>query len=308
MRFLIVKMSSLGDILHAYPCVDYLREKFPEAQIDWVVEEPFKELVEGIATPIIVSTREWRTGRGWSKLKAFRRSLATYDVLFDLQGNIKSALIIAMVKAKTKVGFAKPAEWPNRLFTNERHQPPKGLNIRDDYLYLLQSHFDDFYKPQPKRIEGERTNQTLVCPGTRWPNKQLSEETLKELLQEIEEPLLIWGTDQERELCERIVPSHGAIAPKMSLTKLRQLMAKSKEVIAVDSLALHLAGTTGTPCTGLFGPSSARKYAPQGARIVQGECPYGITFEKRCPKLRTCKTGACMKALSAGALDRHSLH
>jgi heptosyltransferase-1 len=69
----------------------------------------------------------------------------------------------------------------------------------------------------------------------------------------------------------------------------------------MDSATLHLCGTTSTPSFSLFGPSSASIYKPLGEHHVafQGSCPYGRTFVKRCPILRTCKTGACMKDLTA---------
>jgi heptosyltransferase-1 len=78
-------------------------------------------------------------------------------------------------------------------------------------------------------------------------------------------------------------------------------------VIAMDSAALHLCGTTLTPSFSVFGPSAASIYKPLGSQHthVQGFCPYKQEFIQRCPLLRTCKTGACIKNLQAEELFQH---
>ena len=80
-------------------------------------------------------------------------------------------------------------------------------------------------------------------------------------------------------------------------------MAEMDLVLAVDSLTLHLAGTTSTKTFSVFGPSAA-EYQPEGERhqTYQGKCPYGRLFEKRCPVLRTCSTGACTRGIEGKQL------
>jgi len=133
MRILIVKTSSLGDILHAFPILDYLKEHFPKARVDWVVERPFAELIcrhPLVRQTLLIDTRAWRKNlwRGREAIGAFKRELQqiTYDWLFDLQGNCKSGLITYLARAKEKVGFGKATvpEWPNLLVTKRRYNPP----------------------------------------------------------------------------------------------------------------------------------------------------------------------------------------
>ena len=90
----------------------------------------------------------------------------------------------------------------------------------------------------------------------------------------------------------------------MSLPLWQHFMYLVDGVISVDSAALHLCGTTTTPSFSLFGPSSALAYRPLGSKhdAFQGTCPYGTTFDKRCPSLRTCETGACLKEVSPDVL------
>ncbi len=330
-RALIVKTSSLGDIIHSFPVVSYLAHKFPECPIDWLVEEPFAELVEShplIDRAIKVNTKHWRRSplskQTFREFRTFRSSLREndYDLIVDLQGNIKSGLLSRAAKGKIRLGFGlkTAAERPNILFTNRRLNPPPGFNIRDDYLNLVKRYFNDdepfadsgivlnsAASPQ-NFIKPDRPNY-LVCPGSRWINKQLPAKTLAEFLVKIQEStgchlLFSWGSEQEKELAQNAAPAGSAIIPRLSLPELQNLMAQVDLVIAMDSLPLHLAGTTNTPTYSLFGPSSAQKYRPIGARhrSFQGPCPYNVSFEKRCPKLRSCQTGACIREVTAGKI------
>lgn len=331
MHFLIVKTSSLGDILQAFPVCRYLRHHFPKATIDWVVETPFKELlvansmVNGV---IPIASKRWRNQlfslKTWKEMGAFRRQLRekTYDVAIDLQGNVKSSLVLAMVKAKNKIGFGRKTvpEWPNLLFTDHRFNPPQGQNIREDYLFLAKAFFQKEAPPfSGIKLEiTEEENQTLkslvearknhykilVCPGAAWANKQMHPQHLLKVLYQlqVENPyfFFLWGTEAEKRLAAQLAsyfPSNGMLLERLTLPLLQNLMGKMDLVIAMDSLPLHLCGTTSTPTLSFFGPSSALKYRPPGDqhRTIQGSCPYGMTFEKRCPKLRTCETGACIK-------------
>ena len=94
------------------------------------------------------------------------------------------------------------------------------------------------------------------------------------------------------------------VVDRLPLPTWQNLMDEVDLVIAVDSSALHLCGTTSTPSFSIFGPTSQRVFKPMGERhfAVQGSCPYGRTFEKQCPVLRSCPTGACIKELTVEEL------
>lgn len=336
MKCLIIKTSSLGDIIQSFPALQYLRKHVPYAEIDWVVEAPFVDLVKAhpeITNVIPVQTHTWRRSlfsfSTWKEMRVCRNQLRLkeYDVVFDLQGNIKSSLILSQVRAKNKIGFGLKAvsEWPNIFFTHRRYNPPQGHTIRDDYLFLIQS----FLKTTEPFLEKEILLQisskeksgleqfldphkhlfrVLVCPGAAWENKRVSHETWISLLKNIEQKqgsyfYFLWGTEKEKlnalELASHF-PKQGCLLERFSLPVLQNLMNEMDLVIAMDSLPLHLCGTTRTPTLSFFGPSSAEKYRPQGNSHIsyQGECPYSVLFEKRCPNLRRCPTGQCIKNIS----------
>lgn len=342
MKILIVKTSSLGDLIHAFPTLQYLKRKFPDAQIDWVVEKPFAELVQAhpdVHDVLRVDTRTWRKGilksATWKDINTFRKTLreVKYDVVFDLQGNLKSAAICSQARAKIKVGFGKETvpEWPNLFFTDIHFSPPPGRNVREDYLFLAQSFFND---SDPYIIEGihlkmdakgqasltellenpllRATPKVMVCPGSAWRNKQVEKGALIEFLTLLYSHLgcaflFLWGTPEEKQLAEELKTKFAncsMVLDRFPLPVLQNAMAKMDLVVAMDSLPLHLAGTTAVKTFSVFGASSADKYKPAGPQHIafQGRCPYKRTYEKRCPILRTCPTGPCIRSITGHTL------
>ena len=340
-KFLIIKTSSLGDIIQTFPAVNYLKHKFPDALIDWVVEHPLCQLVAAnpnVNNTITVDSKLWRTqlghGNTWKAIGNFKRRLQSerYDAIFDLQSNVKSGLITYLARGEVKVGFGWKTvrEKPNVLFTHHRFNPEPGLNIREDNLDVVKKFFKDplLFTSEGQKLKLSPEEQralhqvqemlpasrprVMVCPGSAWPNKQVSETTLMDFLHRLDKhsaPLLVlvWGNQAEFEYVKGIhreFPNNSVIMERLPLPVLQNLMDGMDVILAMDSLPLHLAGTTKAATFSLFGPSLAQKYKPQGKQHVslQGPCPYSRRFEKRCPKLRTCKTGACLKSLSGETL------
>ncbi len=338
MNFVIVKTSAIGDVIQTFPVLEYLRKKFPDAQIDWVVEEGIAPLLR--AHPLIDQVIEIRS-KAWRRhpfhletrkeFRAFSEQLRKtyYDILFDLQGNAKSAVVTGCAKAKSKVGFGWKSvrEKSNLFVTTQRFNPPPHLNIRSKYLHLVQSVLNDSetFQPQGVRLhlsslEKERLQtihtpspqpRLMVCFGSKWPNKQLEKSTLLSLLQKISADsnpsyFFIFGDEEEKRFAQELSTHFpGSVAlGNLSLSLWQAFMWEMDGVIAVDSAALHLCGTTQTPSFSIFGPSLASCYKPPEERhlAVQGACPYGKIFLVRCPVLRTCATGACIRDLHADAL------
>jgi heptosyltransferase-1 len=346
-QILIIKTSSLGDIIHTFPVLAYLKARFPDCQIDWVVEKPFLDLVQ--AHPMVnqvycIHTKQWRQGwLKWGNMRekiAFRKRLRAthYDVIFDCQGNMKSGLITSLARGNAKVGFDRHcvSEWPNCLFTNRRFAVPMHGNVREENLGLVKAFFNDcegdsfidvgvklnlpvdqqeaVSKLVDHTSKGDYSKKIMVCPGSQWQNKKVTTEALIDFLGLLQKEqngffYLIWGSAEEKTAVEQIheqasLRSHSKIIDKLTLPMLQNMMSYMDLVIAMDSLPLHLAGTAGTPTFSIFGASSATKYKPEGTqhRAIQGPCPYKRTFDRRCPILRTCPTGLCIRGLTGQQL------
>lgn len=341
MNIVIVKTSSLGDIIQSMPVLNYLQSKFPQAKIDWVVEETLSSVVASHpcvhkAIPIPFQFLK-KNPFSFRSIRYFFRSLKNlrgqkYDLLFDLQANCKSGFLTFVSKAKEKVGFDRKSvrEWPNVFFTHTRFPSSKNENIRLQYLSLIQKYFQDanpieitgsrfLLSPERKTYVHNMLQQTslqtpmkiMVCPGSKWMNKQLESLTWMDFLQRIAAKypacfLFVWGSLEEKQFCDQVSQSLNAslVAGKLEIPTWQYLMNEMDLVIAVDSSALHLSGTTQTRSFSIFGPTSANIFKPLGNRhfAFQGSCPYGKVFLKQCPKLRTCETGACIRELSGETL------
>ena len=337
MHFLIVKMSAFGDIVHSYPVLAFLKECFPDCKIDWVVEKRMAQLVSShpfIDRVIPVDFNGFKKNiSNRRQLKEFCSALShlrqtKYDALFDLQGNCKSAFVSFLARAKHKVGFGfkTASEWLHPFVMTHRYNPPAGLNVRYESLYLVEQYLGKKVQvingavslelDDASVVTSYQNGSWLICPGSNWPNKKLTEKTLIGFLQQIQQKynakfVFLCGTVDEKREAERLVAAFtgATILEKPSLSALQHIMALSKVVISMDSLPLHLAATSSTPTFSIFGPSSSQKYGPLGLQhaVFQGSCPYGKTFERRCPILRTCSTGACMHNIDSNELfDRFS--
>ena len=328
MKIAIVKLSSLGDIVQALPVAAYLKERYPNCTISWVVDRQFSALASScsfIDEVIELPLRAWKKERpNWScfrqELKKLR--LQNFDHLFDLQGNCKSAFVTSLMRAENKVGFGHQliSEWPALLATHFHFDPHEGSNIRNDYLQVVQKYFQDRngYQSPPillktseeevKKAESfftEKTLRIVLAAGSQWANKELQIEALSAFVRKLDKSFTIeWlftsGTPREKQyadaLAQNVKKSRSLHLPPLPF--LQHVMKRAHLLIAVDSLPLHLAALGGVQTFSFFGPSAALKYAPQGHLFVQGHCPYNSRFTNRCERLRKCPTGACMKEMN----------
>ncbi len=331
-KILIVKTSSLGDIIQSFVVLNYLKAQFPDAAIDWVVEKRFASIVA--AHPLIHRVIAFDKKAKRELIGAARTLRATtYDCVFDLQGNCKSAVATLLSKSRHKVGFGirSVREWPNILATKYRYDVPKNLNIRLQLIGQIQQFLQD-KKPLPQggfpgvrlrisekeqahldqiiaSMPTKKAEKIMVCPGSKWINKQLPPETLSAFLSKIDQSLdagffFMWGDENEKKLCETLqkqFAQNSLVVERLELPVWQNLMSEMSAVIAFDSGALHLCGTTSAPSFSLFGPTMPEVFKPIGSRhlAIRGECPYLKRFDKQCPLLRTCPTGACIRNLAA---------
>lgn len=337
--FVIVKMSALGDIIHGLCVAEYLKQSFPNAKLTWVVEDRFQDLVEDVPfVDEVVPVKIKPCGKNPLSLllamKKFKKLMKhhEYDVALDLQGNTKSAFVLSLIKAKEKVGFSRScvSEWPNLFATNQKVEVDLSSQIQLQYLSFAKKYFQDdlehnkkpiLLKSTPpndfesfKKRALEKGNKLLmVCPGSNWENKRLSEKTLKSLLQRLKEKLglsfvFIYGSKKEEAFAETLCElfEESISFGRLKISKWQALMRQVDAVLAVDSSALHLADIANIPTFSVFGPSSLSVYKPIGPihQGIQGSCPYSKSFVKHCPLLRTCKSGACIKEIQVDTLEK----
>ena len=337
MKVLIVKVSALGDIIHALPVLDYLKQASPGIEIDWVVEEANREILAGnplLRRIVTVRTRAWRqrpfSPVTWREVAAVRRELRAggYDIVFDLQGNFKSGLIDWLSGAERRYGFDQEGvrESLNLLFTTNQvplrrqdHQITcRALRVASipfgkDYAGMTLT--SDIFTPPEDDAAAEVLMATLADglvflfhTGTTWETKLWREEGWMDLGRLVQERypectvLFSWGNEQERATAERIcvaLPGNVRLLPRFGLKGLCALLKKVDLVVGGDTGPVHLAAAVGTPTVSFYRATDARRNAPMGNRHVSVQSPLAC---RACLKKQCDRDSECRASITAAAV------
>ena len=291
---LLIKTSSLGDVVHNLPLVSDIRARFPGARIDWVVEEAYRDIVgmhPGVRRAIPVALRRWRKnlfkGAHWREFAQFRRALSglRYDCVIDTQGLIKSALL-AQAASGTRHGYAgSSAREPLAAkFYDVVHVVPHDLHavVRNRRLGALALGYEqpaalDYgiavppgagpMEPRPYCVLLHATSRAdKLWPEPDW---QLLG---RELARQGYASILPWGDVAERARSERIARAlPGAVVPPaLGVLAMSGLLAGAQAVIGVDTGLTHLAAALGRPVVAIYcgtNPGLTGVYARQDARV-----------------------------------------
>ena len=277
MHLLLVKTSSLGDVIHNLPVVSDLRRAFPEATIDWCVEESFAEIPRlhpDVSDVIPVAIRRWRKSIGnaqtWKQIAAFRRRIGAtrYDAILDTQGLIKSGLIGRLAHG-TRYGYATEVARERlaaRFYDKTFVIPPNAHAVLRN-RWLGAAAFDypvDFpldYGVTTPEIElpwltAER--HAVLLTATSRDDKLWSESHWIALGQALQKrglsPVLPSGNPVERARAERVaaeIPG-AVVAPRLTLRELAALLGRSTIAFGVDTGLAHLATALRVPTIALY--------------------------------------------------------
>ena len=294
-RILIVRLSALGDIVHALPVLNRLRQSFPAAHIDWLVEEnyaPTLALASGLTRRIIVRAKSessssdavsFSTGMGYLRAAAFLRA-QQYDVAFDLQGLLKSAVWARASGARRVIGFDRDhlREPFAASFYTETATPEGSGHVIRKNLSILQAlkidpgPADLSVEPQatPEIIKAIQTaggsnGYIVINPGAAWPNKCWPPDRFAALANALRDrtglhSLVTWGP-KERDLADAVSRASGGAAtpaPATTITDLAALMRSAALVISGDTGPLHIGAAVAAPIVGLFGPTRPERNGP----------------------------------------------
>jgi lipopolysaccharide heptosyltransferase I len=292
-RILIVKLTAIGDVIHAMPVASALRRRFPGAYIAWLAEGRAGDLLAGHSA----IDRRFVAPRKWMKSPAavwnLRRQLRgqQFDLTIDLQGLTKSAFAAWLSGAPRRIGFAGAmGREASRLLNNERIAV-HSAHVVDRYLELLaplgiERPEVDFAVPGDPRAATSverwllRLNLggpfAVVNPGAGWPSKRWPAQRFAEVAAHLGarqgmSSVVVWAGAEEYAWAEQIVAaSRGAahLAPATSLQELADLARRAALFVGADTGPLHLAAAVGTPCVGLFGPMPAERNGPYGAAHI----------------------------------------
>jgi len=293
-RFLVIRLSSIGDIVHALPAVAALGQSFPETEIHWLIENRYASLLAGnpyVHRIITLDTLSWRGGlpppsivrQTLGTLMRLRR--AGYQAAVDFQGLWKSAVIARMSGARERVGLAQ--QWLREpgaaLLYSERVSAAGRQHVVEESLALVEhlgAHVGQWQFPLPQTPEAdeyvdaqlarlEAQDFILINPGGGWKSKRWAPENYASLLRQLEscfpDRILLTGSPEEHELISGILDSAGtkqAVYFPSSVVQFIALARRAKLFLGGDTGPLHLAAAVGTPLVAIHGPTDPARNGP----------------------------------------------
>lgn len=288
MRVLIIKTSSMGDVIHTLPALTDAGHALPGITFDWVVEEGFAEIPRWhpLVNKIIpVALRRWRkdlfstkTRTEWKKCHEQLRE-TSYDLIIDAQGLLKSAWLVFMAKGvRSGLNWSSAREPLASLFyqrkffagkIKEVHAVTRMRRLFSEALgYVMPDTVADYGIDRQKFLENAASNQADQNPyvvflhGTTWPTKHWPEEYWTQLAKQVSQKgitvKLPWGNQTEFERAQRIAKNceHADVLPKMKLAEVARVLAGAKAIVAVDTGLGHLAAALDVPTISLYGPTN----------------------------------------------------
>jgi heptosyltransferase I len=307
-HILLIKPSSLGDIVHAMPTCAAIRRAYPKARLTWLVKREWAGLVERIDGV----DRVWpvkSTLKGWlSQVSPLRAE--QFDLVVDLQGLFRSAAIGWFSGSPLLVGFANGREGSPRFYSQRVPVPQSEMHAVDRYLLVakavgaVESGTPEFRFriPQNDYDEVDRVlSRSGVTPGTnwvamnvsaRWQTKRWPPASFAEVAYRLQQEgwgavVMIGGPDERAEVAEvnRMMKTPAIdLAGATTVGLLPALLSRASLLITNDSGPMHVAAAVGIPIVALFGPTSAVRTGPYGAghAVLSGNVPCSPCFSRTC--------------------------
>jgi len=298
-RILIVKSSSMGDVVHALPVAYDIKKAFPDARLDWVVEESFQGIphlspfIDGI---VVTAFRRWRKGlldkEVLREIGAVRHQLreAHYDAVIDLQGLIRSALVTSWANAHS-FGYSKETirEPLASFFYSEKLSVPEALKPVRRYRVMAARSLGyaiDETSPHYGLVAGEPpeglalpADFVALAPNTSRVEKLWAENRWVELGKRFQSEgissALFWGNAEEKTRVERLAEKIGGavVLPRMKLTDCAAVIRKSRAMIGVDTGLAHLGAALAVPSVGIIVGTSASLFSlvSEGKAVTVGD-------------------------------------
>lgn len=297
-KILVIRSSSMGDVIHALPAAFDIKQALPEAQLDWVIEESFRDVTDlspFIDNTIVTAFRRWRkhplsavTRREVSDLRHLLRE-NHYDIVIDLQGLIRTALIARWCGVKS-VGYSKNTirEPLASYFYSETEEVPESLTPVRRYRvmaarclgYTIDEEHPQFgLKAKPLTEAPCAEPFAVLAVNTSREEKLWARErwaaATNALVKSGITPLFVWGNQKEKSRVEDIAAQvRGAVvAPHMRIPEIASVMKDSVGVIGVDTGLSHLAAALAVPAVGIIVGTSAQLFSlvSEGKAVTVGD-------------------------------------
>lgn len=290
MRVLLIKTSSMGDIIHTLPALTDAQQAIPNIRFDWVVEEGFADIPAwhpAVDKIMPVAIRRWRKNlwRTWrtGEYRRFKHSLKQqpYNLVLDAQGLLKSAWLTRGLSAPVAGLNAQSAREPiaSRFYQYNYAVNPHQhavLRVRELFAhalgYELPNCIGNYGLDRQAFAEKlpSRKPYVMFLHGTTWPSKHWPEENWRALAEYCNAQgwhvYLPWGSEEERLRAERLAHNleHVNVLARLSLNDIAAWLAGAHACVAVDTGLGHLAAALDVPCISLYGPTTPERVGAYG--------------------------------------------
>ena len=286
MRIAIIRLSALGDIINSAPVLQFIKQAYPKARIEWICEESFAPILEGhpdlhaVHTVAIKRAKKTKSLRLLFQSASKLRALGEFDAIIDLQGLLKSALVARLVGkdvhgfAKdslreavaaffytfyTQIPYAENSIWRSLVLVGEALQIPITKAMVDAKKPAL--FYEDSDNITSELLNTRQKNIAFVI-GASWPSKCYPRESFRLLAGMLDANIiLIWGSEAEREDARYIAQNspNAQLAPKLNLKQLIALVDSVDLLIGNDTGPTHISWAMNKPSITLFGATPAYK-------------------------------------------------
>ncbi len=328
MRLLLIKTSSLGDVIHTFPALSDALQARPDLRVDWVVEEAYAELAAlhpAVDRVIPIALRSWRR-RPWSQASrqawaAYRASLRVhpYDLVLDAQGLLKSAFLLHAAPAGgARVGFDRASlrePWASWFYDRgyavdrQAHAVERTRSLMAQALAYTQQGRGRYgleIDPDP-----HWQGAVWLLHGSSWPTKLWSLAAWRQLAQALQEQgqtlVLPYGQADEEARARQIAADQPGVRlwPASGVGALAAALAGARAVVGVDTGLSHLAAALDRPVLALFGPTAIERTGLYGAHVVhvQAQLPCQPCRQERCRIQPQASPAPCMAALSVAQVQ-----
>jgi len=275
MKIAIVRLSALGDIIQSMVVLQFIKRKFPNSTIDWIVDSQFSSILTDcneIDNIIELNIKKIKSQKSFSLFyEMFKRlrKLEEYDKVFDFQGLIKSAIVAKLTPSKERIGFDKNSireKLASSLYS-QKFSIPYEENVLIRYIGMTNKFLEtnitkqdidnktSFFRNTKHRNSFNSTSIVLVL-GASFPSKIYPVEKYAEIANSMNARFVaIWGSDKEKKMALKLVSisKNVTIAKKLSLNELKELISTADLVIGSDTGPTHLAWALNIPSITIFG-------------------------------------------------------
>lgn len=317
MKILIVKPSSLGDIIHSLPLLNSLKTRYPHCTVDWVISNNLSGILSDhplIHRLIPFNKDAWKkTGNIPSTLKEvldFRRALKRerYDMVIDLQGLLRSGIITHIVSAPVKIGFRSAREG-SRIFYSKTvpvngtaHAVDRNLEIArfvgaSSGKPVFPLPVDREAREKVRNLLGGTEGYAVIIPTARWKSKQWPQHRFSSLISGMRIPCVLTGNENDMSAVRNIIDHAKGkclnLCGKTDLKGLVALIEGARVLVSADSGPMHIGRALGVPVVALFGPTDPHRTGPYGwqndndpdrppLRVIRSGAHCSPCFRKRC--------------------------